>query len=320
MNISLHCFPLASWSKKATASSLAESHSLSKVILLLNRMNCLATSPSTVISMLWMLRMSWKSNGRWSITCCTASECPSSAILYWSMVGRATLSESEWALLVISPLGSAVAMFQVGTASAVIAQGIFSLQSNSNAVPNLIISSVNINGRFYAVSRSGSASAISDPSKDSHTWSNAGLIIGLVGASLIVVTIIWAHRAHKWQFTRLQTAVESDNQLHLWGINQQGPSTPRPSVDETATPVEPVIFVEAGRPTSALLCEDDLASQYSRSRRQSGALTLDRIGCEAETHRRAVPKCLSNVKLIDLIRIRRNLFSLNHFSFIFSFA
>lgn len=96
--------------------------------------------------------------------------------------------------------GSVVAMFQVNSLTNDISQAVSTILDDAHAIPDLTVSSVNINGRsFTNFTRSTSSSSSSSSSNDSqnNTALIAGVTVGLVAALCLVIVGVYFYRVRK---------------------------------------------------------------------------------------------------------------------------
>lgn len=96
-------------------------------------------------------------------------------------------------------IGSVVALFQVDPFNPDISEVVGVLLASPNAVPDLNISSVNINGRPYSVTRTESSTGNQNSSTGG---SNVGLIVGLIvgllgGLLLITISGIYFYKQRR---------------------------------------------------------------------------------------------------------------------------
>ena len=134
---------------------------------------------------------------------------------------------------------------------------------------------------------------------DTDSMAIADLIIGFGIASLVVVSVILGHRAHKRKLARQRPTLESNNQLQMSVINEQHSPSPRPSVDKTQTPVEPVVVDKMWTRRSLVLDHNDFMSNGRNSRLQSPARTIDGIDFNDDNNQPFANIYISIRKLID---------------------
>ena len=185
-----------------------------------------------------------------------------------------------------------VGLFQVGTSASAVAQSAATVRANPNAIPNLTLVSLNLNGRSYSPTSSSSSSSGSSSNSDtgggakatsSETASNVGMVVGIVvgvGVVVLVVVAIISVRIHKVVKNRHQPMIETPFDGELSEMNDSPrPATPVVEPPPPAPVEEEVIVTPVMENPETKVDRIDSAPIFS-ARSRSVSIDLDVIDCD----------------------------------------
>lgn len=176
-----------------------------------------------------------------------------------------------------------MALFQVGTGASAIAQSMTILRSDPNAIPQLTVVEVNINGRSYAPINPES----SDKSKEvaavlSNAGMIAGIVVGVIVLVLVIATIIGV-RMYKVKKDKHTPIVESGYGRELEEINPPPISIQSPRSEtpvRSPTPDEERVTSPVMEHPTTTIDRIDSAPIFSVARSRSVSVDLDVIDCD----------------------------------------
>lgn len=178
-------------------------------------------------------------------------------------------------------LGSVIALFQTSPLPTSISQAVTTILSDLNAIPDLSVSSVNINGRSYSSSSTTSSSNnnnSNNTTKDAEK--NIGLIVGviipLVVVILLIVGGIFARRAYNKKMNQRRPIGVSEDNIRTDDTNQSRTTLPRESMDSIHTSNEDYMVVTPiiNPPSSPRPYRINSAATLDQSRPQTPSINI----------------------------------------------
>ncbi|CAF4366562.1 unnamed protein product [Rotaria socialis] len=123
--------------------------------------------------------------------------------------------------------GSVVAVFQPDALPTNISAAVAKILKNANAVSDLTVKSVSVNGQSYSVSSASSGNgessswSINSPTLGRNIGLIVGLVVGLGGGLLLTIGIVWLRHKHKQMNAHRRLADEPMNNKILTSDDQQ---------------------------------------------------------------------------------------------------
>lgn len=149
-------------------------------------------------------------------------------------------------------IGSVVALFQVDSLALDVSQGLNVILANPDAIPDLNVFSVNINGRHYPQSAIVTPTATNiSPTSTKTIGLIVGLVVGLVVGLLIVIGIILLYRTREIAGTHRHAPDDLSGDIPLTKMNEDDISpeaSPHTHIQYKANFVPPPIWPRVSIP------------------------------------------------------------------------